>query len=391
MPRQPITLLLAAAVALLIAPVSIGAEGTKAEKESFGATVDEIFAELDRDDGPGCAMGAVHRGAFVHKAAYGMADLEHGVPLTTRSVFRIASVSKQFTAMAVLLLAEAGEARLDADVRQYLPGLRDYETTVTVNAMLGHVSGMGDYDWIGRVGAWPDGALPLRSAAGGHFRFGDEGYLTIDEFYDTVCALRLQFPAMTRFHYSNLAYFLLSMLVEEVTDRTLREFAAAEIFGPLGMEESFFNDDSGEIVKNRAMGYVGDGEGGYRADMTNLDWVGDGGVHTSVEDFLHWDHNFFEPSLGRNPKALIERMNTPNSALGEDGLLYANGQFVGERSDYGTYVEPVFQHSGAWLGASAYYVRYPTRAFSVFVFCNDADADAATLSTEVAEAFFARR
>ena len=356
---------------------------------AFSRAVDAVFAQYDGRNTPGCAIGVVQDGEFLHKAAYGMADLEAGDPLTTRSVFRIASVSKQFTGMAVQLLADEGRIDLAADIRRYLPDLMDYGEPVTIEAVLGHVAGMGDYDWLDEPEAWPAGGGPLRSADGGPIDLGDGDYLTISEFYDAVRRVDLEYPPETRFLYSNLGYFLLSILIERVSGETLRAYAQRRIFGPLGMTRSFFNDDARASVPEGATGYALDDNGKYRIDMTNLDWVGDGGVHTSIEDFIRWDRNFSAPLLGRDPARLIERMNTPNSRFGDDGDLYANGQSLTPDPDGGS--GPVFHHSGSWLGASAYYARYPADRFSVFVFCNDADADAEGLGDEVAGIFFARR
>ena len=144
-------------------PLALAAAGACAHGDELGEAIDGVFADYRGNDGPGCAAGVVHRGQYVHKAGYGLANLEHGVPISSASVFRTGSVSKQFTAVAVAILAERGEIDLDADVHEYLTDLVDYGHTVTVRQMVHHLSGMGDYDHE-----------VFNKADGSEFRFGNE-------------------------------------------------------------------------------------------------------------------------------------------------------------------------------------------------------------------------
>ncbi|MEH6588693.1 MAG: serine hydrolase domain-containing protein [Halioglobus sp.] len=368
---------------LFVCLLGVGS-GASAESQSdaLAATVDAVFAPLDRRDAPGCAVGVMRDGELVYKAAFGMASLELGVPLTTESIFRIASVSKQFTAAAVLLLAEDGVIDLDEDVRKYLPGLVDYGSKVSIRAMLGHVSGIPDYESVlmPQWGVTSSVTIELKSVAGGPFRMGNEDYLSIAEFYDVARTIPLRHAPMTHFEYSNTAYFLLSMVVEKTTGQTLRQFSEQRIFSPLGMNHSFYSDDAVEIIPQRATGYVARESGGYDLDMTNLYWVGDGGVHTSIDDFVRWDRNFYQPQLGRDPAAFIRKMNTPNSQIQDEDALYANGQSL-RTSKFGT----VYSHSGGWLGFSTHYVRYPEQGFSTVILCNDAMQEPADYARAIAE------
>jgi CubicO group peptidase (beta-lactamase class C family) len=349
------------------------------------ARVDAIFAAVDNADTPGCAVGVIKDGEFVHRAGYGMANLELDVALTSDSVFRMASVSKQFTAAAVLLLADDGLIDLDEDIRSYLPELVDYGTKVSIRSMLGHVSGIPDYEAALVTGddiAKGAKEYGLRSAAGGPFRMGNEDYLAISEFYDVIKKLPLSHPPMTKFDYSNTNYFLFSMLVEAVSGQSLRQFAKARIFDPLGMENTLFHDDNFELIKQRAYGYKQTEGGGFVNDMTNLYTVGDGGLHTSINDFIKWDRNFYEPKLGKDPQAFLRLLNTPNSDLGEDGMLYANGQNIDTSKG-----RTVFSHSGSWLGFSTYYIRDPEKKLSVVTLCNSADLWPGRYSLEVLDLY----
>lgn len=358
---------------------------TDEPKSEFSAKIDAVFNQHIEPNGPGCSVGVIEQGQFLHKAAYGMANLELGVSLKPSSVFRMASVSKQFTAAAVLLLADEGLVDLDKDIHSYLPELPDYGAEVTVRAMLGHYAGMGDYDLIAGSyeGEVAEGSIQLKSVAGGDYRLGNEDYLTIEEFYQVVQQVPLALKPNEKLEYSNLAYFLLSMLVEKQSGKTLREYSHEKIFKPLGMNNTFFSDDATELVLNRAYGYKPKESGGYVNDMTNAFWVGDGGLHSSVEDLLMWDNNFYKPKLGKNPTDFNTLMNTPNSQHKLDNLLYANGQFVTEVDGRKGYF-----HSGGWLGTSTFYLRHQDDAFSVVVLCNNAELTPALYVEEIAKSYF---
>ena len=235
--------------------------------------------------------------------------------------------------------------------------------------MLGHVAGMGDYDFVDELK--DDKAVQLKSTMGGKFRLGNEDYLTINEFYDYVKTVPLRHPPEQKWAYSNYAYFLLSILVERVSGQSLRDYAAQHIFEPLNMKHTFFSDKPTEIVKNRASGYSKDAKGEYVTSMTNLFWVGDGGVHTNLEDMLKWDSYFYKPTLGKNPAALLARYISPNHGVQHEKFDYANGQMIAKKDDL-----TVFAHSGGWLGTVTYYERIPQKQLSTVVFCNDESLDA---------------
>ena len=357
----------------------------KPSNEAFVEKIETVFANKFSPTAPGCSVGVIHDNQLIFAKGYGLANLEHDIPLSADSVFRMASVSKQFTATAVLLLADEGLIDLQEDIRSYLPELADYGSKVTVNAMLGHFAGMGDYDMVGDSyeGKAKGQHNSLKSAAGGEFRLGNEDYLSIDEFYQVVKKLPLKRKPDTKMEYSNFAYFLLSMLVEEKSGMTLREYSAKNIFKPLGMQHTFFSDDANEIVKNRASGYAPLKEGGYETNMTNLFWVGDGGLHTSITELLLWDQQFYTPKLGKNPQEFLKKMLTPNSKHELGGKLYANGQFVKSMDKMTKY-----SHSGGWLGTSTYYARIPEEKLSVAVLCNDVSQSPGKYSNQILDSYF---
>lgn len=347
--------------------------------------IDNLFSAINPENAPGCNVGVIQNGKFIYKAGHGLANMEVGVNLNGDNVHRIASISKQFTAMSVLLLAQEGKIDLQDDIRKYLPALKDYGSKVTINAMLGHTSGMADYDFISSYTADDvKEGLNLRNSMGNPFRLGNEDYLSIVDFYEVVKKVSLRNEPDSQWQYSNLAYFLLSMLVEEVSGETLRNYAEKRIFKPLAMNNTFFSDEPNEIVKNRASGYKQNEKGEYQTDMTNLFWVGDGGLHTSLDDLLKWDQHFYKPSLGKNSNKLMQLFNKPNSSFNAYGGLYANGQVVTKYDGRQAYM-----HGGAWLGVSTFYMRIPAENFSTIVLCNDANQDAYTYATKITSLYLA--
>jgi len=367
-PGIHVCLIRACMFAALSMPFSVASAG-EINQASLSKSVDKLATSYFEDSNPGCAMGVIHKGKYAHKAGYGMANLEHNIPITSKSVFRIGSTSKQFTAMAIAILAERGDLDLDADVHSYLPELMDYGHKVTVRQMVHHIAGMGDYDHKVFI-----------KADGSPFRFGNEDYWSIEEFYTVVARASLVHPPESKWQYSNLAYFLLSMVVEKVSGKTLHEFADEEILGPLNMRATLFNDNVNGIVLNRADGYKLLEDGSYEIFMTNLSWVGDGGIYTNLDDFIAWDQNFYHNKLGKGGRDLIDLVETPHPKAYFDwnnqeksktdtetapGTGYAFGlavdNYLGERR---------IAHNGGWVGFISSYQRFPDLSLSVVSFCN---------------------
>jgi len=354
-----------AALSMPLIAISAG----EIDQTSLSKSVDQLAASYFESQNPGCAVGVIHQGKYVHKAGYGMANLEYNIPITSKSVFRIGSTSKQFTAMAIAILAERGDLDLDADVHTYLPDLMDYGHKVTTRQMVHHIAGMGDYDH-----------KVFNKADGTPFRFGNEDYWSIEEFYTVVARASLIHPPESKWQYSNLAYFLLSMVVEKVSGKTLHKFADEEILGPLNMRATLFNDNVNGIVPNRADGYKLLEDGSYEIFMTNLSWVGDGGIYTNLDDFIAWDQNFYHNKLGKGGRGLIELVETPhpkayftrgsaeqseNNSENAPRTGYAFGLMVDDHLG-----ERRIAHNGGWVGFISSYQHFPDLPLSVVAFCN---------------------
>jgi len=341
------------AIAILCCASVAAAAVPVLDREKLAQEVGALFAGKAVDNTtPGCAVGVIEEGQWALRKSYGMSNLEHDIPITSQSIFRMASLSKQFTAAAIALLAEQGKVDLDADIHNYLPDLVDYGYKVTIRQMIHHVSGIPDYE---------EGLLALKTADGKELRLGNQDYLSIPEFYERAKTIPLFAPPETEFAYSNTAYFLLSQIVEAASGQSLRAYAAANIFARLGMNDSFFNDEVNDVVKNRADGYTRRDDGSYAIYMTNLSWVGDGGVYTNLDDWLKWDQNFYHNVLGSSGDTFVSQMEQTYSVSGG----YAWGQQVGTYRGL-----KQISHTGWWVGFTTYYARFPERQTSIVTFCN---------------------
>jgi len=325
---------------------------------------DELFSAYDQADSPGCALGVIRAGEFVYRRGYGMANLEYDLPLGPQSVFRIGSTSKQFTAAAIALLAEDGRLSLDDPVRRHFPEFPAWADGMTVRQLVHHTSGIRDY-------------LELAFLSG---KADDADYYT-DAWVLALLARQREtnFPPGAQYLYSNSGYLLLAHIVQRVSGQSLREYAAAHIFGPLGMHSTHFHDDHSHVVPRRATGYAPADDGGYRISMTTLDMVGDGGVFTTIDDLLAWDRNFYDNRLGRGGPGLIATLTTPGRLDDGEPLDYAFGLTVEDLEGL-----TLLSHGGAFVGYRAELLRFPQRRLSVAVLCNRADADPTRLARQVA-------
>jgi CubicO group peptidase (beta-lactamase class C family) len=330
------------------------------------ARIDRIFAQWDRSDSPGCALGVFRDGRVVYTRGYGMANLELGVGLSPRSVLDIGSTSKQMTAMAVVLLAQQGKLSLDDDVRKHIPELPAYDKPVTVRQLLTHTSGLRDY-------------LTLWWLAG----VDDADFTTEAEALDVIRRQRvLNFPPGEQWLYSNSGYFLASVLVERVSGQSLARFAEEHIFRPLGMRHTRFNNDHRAVVPGRATGYARRDDGGFSTSMSDFEQIGDGGVLTSIEDLQRWDENFYTGQVGG--RAGIDQLHQQAVLNAGRTQPYALGLIV----DTYRGLRRV-RHGGSWAGYRAELMRFPERHFSVAVLCNLARTDPTTLARRVAEEYLA--
>ncbi len=325
--------------------------------------VDTLFAKWSRKDSPGCAVGVIRDGQLIYQRGYGMASLDHDVPLTSRTVFYIASTSKQFTAMSIALLATRGKISLTDDIRRYLPELPRWDHPVTIAHLVYHTSGIPDFFVL----------MPL---AGRRL----EDTITDEDIISLLARQpRLNFRPGDQFQYSNSGYFLLGVIITRVTGKSLRQFAEDSLFAPLGMRDTHFHDDRTMVVPRRATGYVAKGDG-FAIFATLFDRVGDGGVMTTIEDLVRWDRNFYDARVGG--RAMLDLALTPGSLNDGTKLDYGFGLFIREQRGLRE-----VSHGGIYNGFRAELVRYPEQRLSVACLCNLYSIDPGKLARSVADLY----
>ena len=327
------------------------------------ARVDSAFSRFGPKT-PGCAVGVSRHGRTVLARAYGMAHLEYDVPNTIETVFEAGSVAKQFTAAAVLLLAQQGKLSLDDQVRKHIPELPDYGVPLTIRHMIHHTSGLRDWGTIATVEGWPRGSRVH----------------THDHVLEIVKRQRaLNFKPGTEYLYSNTGYNLLAIIVERVSGRSFADFTRTEIFEPLGMTKTQWRDDYARVVKGRATAYAPTSNG-FRMNMPFENVHGNGGLLTTVEDLLRWSANFDLARVGGT--AFVREQVRQGRLTGGREIEYAAGLSVTRYRGV-----PEVSHSGATAGYRAFLTRFPDQGVAVAVLCNHAGAPVGSLAHRVADVF----
>ena len=240
------------------------------------AAVDALFLDGRPVAAPGAAVMVIRDGQVVKKAGYGMADIERGVPIESDTAFRLASVSKQFTAMAIMMLEEEGRFGYDDPVAVFLPELSRFGNDLSIRHLLTHTGGLPDYyDVMVQVSGVE---RPLTKHALAVFSSWGEPLFAPGE----------------RYEYSNPGYELLALIAERAYGRSFPELVEARIFAPLGMTRSIVVDERGPRIEKRALGYRKDGDGFEEYDDDPLNYIfGSGGIYSTVEDLYHWDQALY--------------------------------------------------------------------------------------------------
>jgi CubicO group peptidase (beta-lactamase class C family) len=357
-------ILLALALSLLtvtLAQTHLGSSNQLNEK------VDKLFTQWDKPDSPGCSLGVIKEGKFVYKRSYGSANLDYNVPLSAESVFDIASTSKQFTAASILLLVRRGVILLDDDIRKYIPELPIYEAPITINHLVHHTSGIRDY-------------LQMREMAGrGDEPFGNQ------EAVELIARQKgLNHKPGERHSYSGSNYVLLAEIVRRASGKSLRIFADENIFRPLGMANTQFDDDRMAVVKNRVISYAPTDGGRYRQFVKTVEAIGGGNLLTTVEDLAKWDQNFYDNKIGG--EGFSRQMLTVTKLNSGEEIGYAFGLYTGEYKGL-KYV----WHSGGFMGFRTEMMRFPELRFTIICLCNSSGSsgNALLFARQVADIYLA--
>lgn len=341
-------------------------QSNPSDTNKLAEQVDALFVQWNKPDSPGCALAVIKDGRIIYQRGYGMANLDYDIPISTASVFNIASVSKQFTAMSVLLLAKQGKLSLDDDIRKYVPDFPQYQSPITIRNLLYQTSGIREYSH-------------LMSASGVKYQDASDE----DVFKILARQKELNFKPGDEYLYSNSNYFLLARIVRIVRGKSLREFAGENIFKPLRMVNTGFHSDSTEVTKKRATGYSYNIYDGFSVESVGAYHVGDGGILTTIDDLFLWDQNYYDNKLGGGNQ-LIEQFVTPGTLNNGRKLDYAMGLDVEEYKGL-----KMIGHDGVYNGFNASMIRFPEQRISVICLCNLASIPSPMLTREVADIYLA--
>ncbi len=333
--------------------------------------IDAIFAPFDREGSPGYAIGVVRNGRLVYARGFGRADLDNDVPITPRTSFHLASLSKQFTAAAVALLILDGKVSLETPVAQFVPEAKKYGTDLEIKHLVYFTSGLHEYQSMPRASGRP------------WFTFD---YFTTDEAITaSLGAPDLKFTPGTRWDYSNVSYMLLATIVERASGKSFAEFLEARIFVPLEMRDSQLNDDATVVIRNRATGYADRSDEKIRAQLRSVGvdaragagyvrlprispHYGGSGVFSTIEDLAKWDAGFTNHRLGGPAfTELMLRRETFEHDKDNDAFGLVHGTFRGHDTIW---------FSGADVDGSTYMVRLPERQLTVICLSNLPTGDA---------------
>ncbi|MBA2292705.1 MAG: serine hydrolase [Gemmatimonadales bacterium] len=351
---------ISAAVALLLAAPALDhlpAQGRALDTAAPNARVDSLFTSVIRPDGPGCAVGVYRSGEIVLAKGYGVASVETGQPITAHTTFNIGSVSKPFTALALLILERDGKLSLDDDIRRWIPEMPDYGTPIRVRDLLQHTSGLRDY-----------GAL--NTLAG-------RSVTTVPGFLARMAAQRaLNFPTGSRHEYSHSDFELLGLLIERATGTPFGEHLEREVLRPMGMTESFIFDERPRVRPNRAFGHQVT-TSGSRVIFPSNTVAGGSNLNTSVTDLARFDRNFDQPIVGG--AGVITRMLSRPTLASGDTIPYAYGLRLDVRRGLRT-----VERGGHDGGTLSEIIRFPEQRLTVAVLCNAEHLAAGRLAERVA-------
>lgn len=332
--------------------------------------IDSLFSSYNSKTA-GVAVGIVKDGKLIYKKGFGTANLEYDIPITSKTIFNVGSVSKQFTTFSIYLLERQGKISLDDDVRKYIPELPVYEKTIKIKHLCSHTSGLKD-QWA------------LLTLAG--WRMDD--VITSEQIMKIIGKQKeLNFSPGSQFKYSNTGFTLIAEIVKRVSGKSFSEFAKENIFNPLGMENTIIYDDNEKIVKNRAYSYSGE-NGTYSKRNLNSSSVGPSNVYTTVEDLSKWTANFENPKVGDadfinhfNERSLLDN-EEPTILAERDGetIYHAKGQFI--RNYKGL---TVYNHTGSDAGFKSYLGRFQDNKLSIILLSNDENFVSYKAGMDIAE------
>lgn len=334
--------------------------------EPLGKTPEEKIDQLMclySSETAGASIAVLHEGEVVFSKGYGQANLEYDIPVDNKTIFHVASVSKQFTAFAILLLEEDGKLEVDDDIRKYIPEVPDFGHTITLRQLANHTSGLRDQWNLLIMAGWLM-----------------DDVITKDQVLKLISRQEaLNFNPDDEHLYCNTGFTLLAEVVSRVSGKTFDEFCQERIFLPLGMDNTLFYEDHERIVKNRAYSYQKSGNG-YKKSVLSYAIAGATSLFTTPEDLTKWSANFLQPAIG-NEKTM-STMHTEDILNDGSTYGYAFGQSI---EPYNGLIN--YSHGGADAGFRTYLTRFPNEQLTVAVFGNEGGFNASKVAHDIVEIY----
>jgi len=366
-----ILLLLSGLIWTATAPTDYAPNDSESVKGVSVENIEEIFTIFDSDKEPGCAVSVFHEGETVYQNAFGAANLDYNIPLSDSSAFYMASVSKHVTAATAGLLVVRGDLDENLPVSEYINDWPDYAADVEIRHLFSHTSGLPDI-----YGLMDIAGIPVNNP------------MDIEDYMEVIYnGESLKFDPGTDYSYTNSGYTTLAYLVQEITEKSLAEFAEEEFFKPLGMKSTHFHDNRMRLIPNRAISYEPGGEHFSRTYLGMFQGVGPGGLYSTLRDWGIWE-SFWYGNLEwedgitlQEANELKARMTTPAMA-DDDTLDYGWGLNVEKRKG-----QEMVGHGGSFMGFKTDYRRFPGQGYSFITLCNRGDADPEDLNFKLSDLF----
>ena len=350
---------------LTLFPLSCAAQDGLGEASGQrNRAIADVFKQFDHATSPGYAVGVIKNGQLVYARGFGSANLDYQVPITRQTVFNVASLSKQFTAACVAILIQRGKLSLEDELTKFFPEAAKYGTPIRIKHLVYMTSGLKEYYRLPRAGG----------------RNWERDYFTVaDAIAASLSQSELEFKPGSKWAYNNVNYMLLAEIVSRASGMSFAEFARRNIFEPLGMRSTHFNDDVTRIIPLRAVGYNHREGGGFQKHDRISPHYGGSGLHTTLADLFLWDQSFYSHKLGgAELTALLESRMSFDHPKNNDAFGLVWGEYRGLKNLW---------YEGGDLGFSSYMARFPTERFTVIVLSNLGSGNARDYAHKILELF----
>ena len=371
--------------------ISWAGKESHAQDPTMQEKINSIFAPLTDEHSPGLAVLVLKDGKKLFERSYGLRNLQASARIDARTNFRLASCSKQFTAMAIMLLVHDRKLRYDQTLTEIFPEFPAYGKSITVRNLLNHTAGLQDYETLMDQADAPNSTYPFPHHWTEKNQIQDAEVLTLLEQTDHA-----MFPPATQWYYSNSGYVILGLIVAKVSGQPFADFLQQRLFAPLRMHSTVAFQQGKNQVTNRAYGHTKEGKNWQQTDQSPTSaTLGDGGIYSSLEDLAKWDEALRTNQLSKEDmQAALTPFIFPN---GQQPVWPANSDRpAGSPALYGFgwFLDPYKNHPRMWhygetQGFRSYIVRFPDDRLTIIILCNRTDFTPEPFPLKIADLLFA--